>query len=803
MRALASGWLCGTLWLQHRAELPSGMAVALLLIAGLLAVVAGTGLSRAGGWLRVGLLLLAGASLGVGWSAWRAGERLADALPPALEGRDLAVSGIVASLPDAFANGRRFNFEVEQATHDGQPVRLPRLVALGWYGRGASVPELRPGERWQLTIRLKRPHGLANPEGFDIEAWWLTEGLRANGYVREHGARRLDAFVFSVRDAVGHARAMLRDRIVAALPDARYAGVLVALVVGDQRAIAQSDWQVFNRTGIGHLMSISGLHITMIAALAAGIMHVLWRHSFFIGAGLPLRLPAQKAAAAAGLLAALLYVALAGFGIPAQRTLLMLAVVTLAIWRARIVAAPQVLSVALLVVLAFDPWAVLWPGFWLSFFAIACLMLASDGRTDSRQRGIRQALAAGVHSQFVATVGLLPLTVLLFSQVSLVGPAANAVAIPLVSFVVTPLALLGSVLPAPLHGWLLLAAHASLEWLAHALHWLSGLPLAVWQAPKPDLLAAVLALAGTLWLLAPRGWPWRWVGVLAWLPLLTATPDGPRSGLVLTAFDVGQGNAVLVETPNFRLLYDTGPAWSPESDGGGRVIVPHLRSRGIARLDALVISHSDTDHAGGARSVLEAIDVGWVGSSLPDSHPLLQSAHRGRHVGCVAGQRWTWDGIAFEILHPYAGDDPAARPNARSCVLHIRAGAHAVLLAGDIESPQERALLARVPDRLRADVLLAPHHGSGTSSTAPFLDVVQPSLALFQVGYRNRYRHPKAEVLQRYQARGIRVVRSDLDGAVRLQIGQGGMTVTRACETPRYWSSRRCPAADSPFARDR
>lgn len=256
MRALALGWLCGTLWLQHRPELPAAWLLLLFVLAGGLAFAAGMRLPRLEGWLRVALLVLAGASLGAGWSAWRAGERLAEALPPELEGRDLVVTGIVASLPEASASGRRFQFEIEQATHEAQAVKLPSRVALGWYGRRGAVPEVQPGERWQLTVRLKRPHGLANPQGFDVEAWWLTEGLRATGYVRERSAQRLEPFVFSLRDAVGRARVALRDRIVAALPDARYAGVIVALVVGDQRAIVQSDWQVFNRTGIGHLMSI-------------------------------------------------------------------------------------------------------------------------------------------------------------------------------------------------------------------------------------------------------------------------------------------------------------------------------------------------------------------------------------------------------------------------------------------------------------------------------------------------------------------------------------------------------------------
>lgn len=801
MRALALGWLCGTAWLQTRAELPVGTVLVALALAGASCLLALRRLAGQRRKWRILVLMLAGVALGAAWSGWRAGERLAVALPASLEGRDIELTGVISGLPDVFGNGSRFSFEVERATLSGEPVTVPRRIALGWYGGPRAVPDLRPGERWTLTVRLKRPHGLANMGGFDVEAWWLTEGLRATGYVRA-GGQRAEAFVFSLRDAIGRARAAMRDRIVAALPDARHAGVIVALVIGDQRAISSAEWDVFNRTGIGHLVAISGLHITMISALVAGILHYLWRHSFFTTASLPLYLPARKLAAAGGLSAALVYVALAGFGIPAQRTLLMLAVVTIAVWRDRFVAAPQVLALALLAVLVFDPWAVLWPGFWLSFFAIACLMLASHGR-ELATSGLRQSLAAGARSQWVVTVGLLPLTLLLFGQTSLVSPLANALAIPLVSFVVTPLALLGSVLPAPASGWLLQAGHAGVALLAEALQWLAALPLAVWQAPAPGPLASALALAGSVWMLAPRGWPFRWAGALAWLPLLAASPAAPREGVWLTAFDIGQGNALLVETKNFRLLYDTGPAYSAESDGGSRVILPYLRARGIARLDALVISHSDTDHAGGARSLLDALPVGWVASSLRDDHALLRTALGDRHVGCVAGQRWRRDGVDFEFLHPLAGDDPAAKPNARSCVLKISVGRRAVLLGGDIEAPQERALVARAADRLRADVLLAPHHGSGTSSTPAFLDAVRPGMALFQVGYRNRYRHPKAEVVARYDARGIRVLRSDHTGAVSIAIDAAGIAVRRACETPRYWSSRRCVDPDMRFVHDR
>ncbi len=787
MRALALGWLAGTLWLQARAALPPSLLALSLLAFGAMALAGAASTAHRG---RVALMLLAGLCLGAGEAAQRAQQRLAEALPAALEGRDLQLTGVIASLPDRVEGGQRFAVEVEQAFDQGRAVPVPRRIALGWYADEGDMPALQPGERWTLTARLKRPHGQANPHGFDVEAWWLTEGVRATGSVRADGAQRLQPFVFSVRDSVGRVRAWLRERILGALPDARYAGVIVALVIGDQRGIAQSDWEIFNRTGIGHLVSISGLHITMIAALFSGLAHFLWRHSFFIGSALPLRMPSRKVAALAGLIVALLYVALAGFGIPAQRTLLMLAVAALAVWSDRIVPASQVLACALLAVLAFDPWAVLWPGFWLSFGAIACLLFASAGRfpDGAQASGWLDALKAASTTQLAVTAGLLPLTMLLFGQFSLVSPLANAVAIPAVSFVVTPLALLGSVLPAPLSIWLLQSAHAVLEWLALWLGWLSALPLAVWLAPRPGWLPTLLAAAGTLWLLAPRGWPWRWAGALAWLPMMLAAPDSPPAGLRVTAFDIGQGNALLVETPNFRLLYDTGPAYSAESDGGSRVILPYPRARGIARLDALVISHSDADHAGGARTLMDGLDIGWVASSLPPSNPLADA----RHVACVAGQYFVRDGVRFEFLHPLSGDNPGVKPNARSCVLKISVGAQAVLLAGDIEAPQERALLARDRGRLQADVLLAPHHGSGTSSTPEFLDAVRPQLALFQVGYRNRYHHPKREVVERYTARGIRVLRSDSTGALVLDLDGRRTLLAQACETPRYWSSQRC-----------
>jgi competence protein ComEC len=403
------------------------------------------------------------------------------------------------------------------------------------------------------------------------------------------------------------------------------------------------------------------------------------------------------------------------------------------------------------------------------------------------------------HLQYVITIGLVPLSLLLFGQISLVSPLANAIAIPLVSFMVTPLALLGSVLPMPLAGWVLGSAHAVVAVLAAGLEWLSALPSAVWRAPLPPWWLFAAALLGILWLLAPRGWPHRRLGWIAVLALLFNRPSHPTVGeMWLTAFDVGQGMALLIETAHHRMLYDTGPQYAPESDGANRVLLPYFNARGIAALDGLIISHRDSDHAGGALSLLQAMPVDWLLASLAPQDAIMRAAVQAGQ--CRAGQGWEWDGVSFAMLHPqaesYAQND--LKPNARSCTLKITAGRHSVLLAGDLEAAQEQELLARAPDQLAATVLLAPHHGSGTSSTLPFLMAVRPAFAVFQVGYRNRYHHPKAEIFERYGSLGITRLRTDTAGAVRFDFaGRLGVHVYRR-ECARYWFSGATTAEEFP-----
>ncbi|NNG25447.1 DNA internalization-related competence protein ComEC/Rec2 [Telluria aromaticivorans] len=784
MRSASLTFLTGACLLQIAPELPAPRTIlAAAAIAVLLFALRGRIIN-----------LLAAALLGATWAAFIASLALADALPRELEGKDIVVVGTVASLPHEFDGGTRFNFEVERVLTP--EATIPQRIALSWYGRmtgPAGAAQVEPGERWRLVVRLQRPHGNANPHGFDYEAWLLEQGVRATGYVRPAGSanRRLDGFVPSVGHLVERARAALRRHIGTELEGKRYAGVIVALVIGDQRGIDQSDWDVFNRTGISHLVSISGLHVTMVAGLAAWAVSALWRRSFFVdGAALPLVLPAQKAAAVAGALAALLYVLLAGFGVPAQRTFYMLAAVAFALWTGRIATLSQVLCLALAVVVIIDPWAVLSAGFWLSFGAVAVILYANLGRVQPA-KGWRRSLRMAAQTQYAVTVGLVPLTLFLFSQVSIVSPLANAVAIPVVSLVVTPLALAGALLPAPLAGWVLGLAHLLVDWLAHAMAWLAAGPLAVWSAPAPQPWILALALAGTAWMLAPLGWPHRWAGLAAWAPMLTqlsTTPDG--GSFTVTAFDVGQGMALLVETNGHRLLYDAGPQYAPGADAAGRIILPYLRGRGIRALDALVVSHSDTDHAGGARTLLQGMEVASVHSSLAAAHPVVQEARS--HTRCTAGQEWSWDGVRFEMLGPAPGSyaDAGLKANARSCVLRVSASGKAIVLAGDIEAAQEAQLVQQRPASLRADVLLAPHHGSGTSSTTGFLAAVNPGIGIFQVGYRNRYRHPKREVYERYRARGIRRIRTDEAGAVTISFGSSIELTEYRASHPRYWYGR-------------
>lgn len=779
MRMSILAFAAGVWVLQQQAALP-GWNV----LAGLAAVSAGLTFAvlklRFGG--RRALAVMTAALAGFAWAAALGQARLADALPEANEGRDIRVTGVVAGLPQAYENGVRFDFAVESSD-----AAVPSRISLAWY-RGwrleesdewHALQELHAGERWQLVVRLKRPHGNLNPQGFDYEAWLFERGVRATGYVRaDDGNRRLAAFVARPAYGVERLREAVRARFLRALPEHDYAGVLVALAVGDQRAIDGGLWQLFARTGISHLMSISGLHVTMVAALGAWLVSFFWRRR----PALMLRLPAQKAAAAAGWATAFAYCLLAGFGVPAQRTLFMLSVVALALWLGRAASGSRVLALALLLVLLADPWAVLSAGFWLSFGAVALLFFVSSGRLAPRHW-----LAEWGRAQWAVTLGLIPALLALFQQFSLVSPIANAVAIPVVSFVVTPLALIAAVLP---FDALLLLAHQILAGLMAFVEWLAGLPLAVWQQHAPPVWAVGLAALGCAWLLLPRGFPARGVGALLIFPLVLVEPARPAVGeLRLTVLDVGQGLAVHAQTASHDLVYDTGPQFSPDANSGNRILLPYLRAAGVRRLDGLILTHEDKDHSGGALSLLDGLPVAWTSSSLPDDHPFREAPG---HRTCIDGQAWEWDGVRFEMLHPEATGYASAKrkSNDMSCVLKVSSAYGSALLTGDIETISEQALSKRQGERLRADVLLAPHHGSRTSSSPEFLAAVGAETVVFPVGYRNRFRHPNEAVWRRYEETGAQLLRTDRDGAVTVEFAVPRRLTFERAARRRYWHGR-------------
>ncbi len=768
------------------------------------------------GWRWVFAALAVGL-LGFGATGLRATVYLSQALDPALEGRDVRVTGVVARLPQRNESGLRFRLHVESALLDGQPVRVPPRVDVGWYGDTAAQvgdtsrlppPDLRAGERWQMTLRLKAPHGARNPHGFDYELYLWEQGVQATAYVRTSAKdpvpKRMEQ---TWRYPVVLARQVVRERIYQQVQERAFAGMLAALVVGDQAAIDRLDWDVFRATGVAHLVAISGIHVTMFAWGAALLVGWLWRRS----GRLCIALPAPSAALVGGVLLATAYAVFSGWGVPAQRTCLMLATVALLRLSGARWPWPHVWMLACAAVVVSDPWALLQAGFWLSFVAVGILFATNIGALQidaTGARGIKHHVLSGLREQWVITVALTPLTLLLFGQVSLVGLVANALAIPWITLVVTPLALLGVLLPVL---WDLAAG--AIGWLYAYLQWLASWSWASVTVAVPPLWAGAAGVLGGVLLVLPWGWRLRVLGLPLILPVVLWRAPLPAVGqFELLAADVGQGNAVLVRTAGHALLYDAGPRYSLESDAGHRVLVPLLQAL-HTRLDMLVLSHRDMDHVGGAPAVLAMQPQAELLSSIEPSHPLqaLRAARR-----CEVGQHWEWDGVRFDVLHPQAAEyDTPAKSNAMSCVLRISNGSQTALLVGDIEQPQEARLVAQhgrftagppqgetapsggsaahavasvgADSLLTADVLLVPHHGSKTSSSGEFLDAVAPRLAIVQSGYRNRFGHPAPGVSARLQERRIRVLDSPHCGAFTWQSWQAQNSACLRLQGLRYW----------------
>jgi len=673
--------------------------------------------------------------LGLSWACVSAQWALDERLSPALDGRTLWLQGQVVGLPEVGRGVVRFQMQDAESRR----AELPGRLRLAWYGG----PPLKAGETWRLAVRLKRPHGLVNPQAFDYEAWLLAQRIGATGTVKS-------GELLHPASGTGAWRDRLRQRLLATPAHGRE-GALAALVVGDGSGLSNADWRVLQNTGTVHLMVISGQHVGLLAGLLYGLVAGLARLGYW-----PRQWPWLPVACALALLGALAYGWLAGFQVPVQRACVMVALVLLWRWRFRHLGVWLPWGLAMLGVLLLEPLASLQPGFWLSFGAVAWLILIFAGRLGSWPwwRSLGRA-------QWAMAVGLMPLLLALGLPLSVSGPLANLLAVPVVGLLVVPLALLGTLLlPVP---WL----GAGLLWLAGGL--LDGLFgvlgqlaawLPAWLPSQLPLWSWGLVLLGAFLILLPAGIPLRSLGLVLLLPLFFTPQTRPPMGQAeLWMLDVGQGSALLLRTHGHALLYDAGPRFG-DFDTGERIVLPSLRALGVQRLDLMLLSHADNDHAGGAPALQRQFPVARVVSGEPARLPASLAAEP-----CEARQ-WQWDGVQFSTWQWAAARDG----NQASCVLRVEAGGEALLLTGDIDSAAERALLGSGLS-LSARWLLAPHHGSRTSSSMALLEQVAPEAVLVSRGRHNAFGHPAPEVLARYRGLGIRVHDSAEQGALRIRLG--------------------------------
>lgn len=690
--------------------------------------------------------------VGLSWACISAQSALDDRLQPALDGQTRWVEGRVTGLPQRTGEGVRF----ELTDSRSRTARLPKRIRVSWRGG----PEVRSGERWRLAISLRRPSGLLNFHGFDQEAWLLAQRIGATGSVKD--GQRLAPARDAWRDGV-------RQRLLAVDTQGREAG-LAALVLGDGSGLAAEDWQVLQDTGTVHLLVISGQHIGLLAGLIYGLIAGLARHGCW-----PRTWPWLPWACGLAFSAALGYGLLAGFGVPVQRACVMVGLVLLWRLRFRHLGMWWPLLLALNAVLMLEPLASLQPGFWLSFAAVAVLILAFGGRL-----GPWSSWQAWTRPQWLIAIGLFPILLVLGLPISVSAPLANLVAVPWISLVVLPLALLGTAaLPLPFVGdGLLWLAGGALDWLFTGLGWLARQAPA-WVPPEVPLGYWSVSLMGAVLLLMPKGVPFR---LLGWPMLLLAVfaprqlvPDGQVDVVQL---DVGQGQSVILRTRHHTLLYDAGPR-SGAFDLGARVVLPSLRKLGVEGLDMLLLSHADADHAGGAAAVAKGLPIKRVVGGETAGLPAFLGTQ-----ACISGEQWTWDGVLFELWQ-WPG---AISGNPKSCVLLVQANGERLLLTGDIDQAAEQALLAS-PLAAPTDWLQAPHHGSRSSSSARFLQRLAPKSVLISRGRGNAYGHPHPQVMARYQALGSQVYDSAEQGAVRLQLGAFAPPVVARGQR-RFWRER-------------
>ncbi len=761
--------------------------------------------------------------LSLTWTTWRAEQRLNAMLSLEHENVVTRLTFRVTSLPNDTSESVRFEAQVLEP----YKVGVPNSLQISWL-KAPAIPRVLPGQVFRAALVLRRPHSNLNPHGFDYEGHLFAKNIRALGRVRGTPVFLADEPFATFSVAIARARHLVRDGMRRVTANMTYGAVLIALAIGDQDSVRHEHWQVFNLTGITHLVSISGSHVTMLAAMGGWLTLLTMKRARWRGRLLCERVPARVVATLVAMLVAWLYCLLAGWGVPAQRTFFMLACVAASILVRHTLSASRVLAVAAAVVVVADPWAPLSTGFWLSFLAVGILFAAGaagHGRGPglSRWQGLKLLCTEASRLQWLITIAMLPVLAFLFQQVSLVSPFANALAIPVLTFVVTPLALALALFGlVPGLGWLATAsgvlAHWALEYTLIPVTWLANLSWASFDVAAAPCWTLVIAGTGLCWALQPPGWPARWAGWCLLLPVLSFTPQRPAPGhWRLLAFDVGQGGAVLLQTQTHDVLFDTGPRQGA-NDAGTRTILPNLRALGVRKLASVVVSHADSDHAGGLLTVLNALPVGmlyssfsfqeWLRRASPASVLVALKKEPSQTRLCERGQRWVRDGVVFQFLHPekkppveMSGLNQVAplrsakgklSKNAQSCVLYVQGVQHSTLLPGDIGIQQEQLLLEKYAAELTADLVVVAHHGSETSSSKRFVQQIKAQHAIAQTGYLNRFGHPHPTIQQRWLDAQTRFWQTDRHGAVLAESLPEGLKVQAYSQLrQRYWHQRR------------
>jgi len=771
----ALSFLAGLMLVQQFPTLPD---VKWLIVGGVLAGIIA--------WLRYWRCLFF--VVGVLWAIVFAMHRLSDRLPEQLEGVEVQVTGTIADLPEQDEKRVRFDFITRDGvyaksqsgtglaiTRDGvydagqSGQQLPAKLRLSWYYPDQPI---KAGQQWVFTVKLKRVHGIMNPGGFDYERWLFTEGVGATGYVRP-SPKPVLLGRDSAWGSISVCRQSITDQLSSALGNSASLALIKALTIGDGNSVTQEQWEVFRKTGTTHLVVISGSHIGLIAGLVYFLVLKLWAWTGWL-AWSP-----QKVAAVSAVLVAIFYSGLAGFSVPTQRSVVMLSIAMAAIILQRNSRPFNTLSIALFAVLIVDPLAVLSAGFWLSFLAVSVIVYAVSGRL-----GKLGPVWGAIKINGVTSVGLSPLLLLFFQQVSLVAPLANLIAVPVISLLVVPLSLLAAIimfiLPT-LASKLFFLVDTVLQGLWWLLAHLAEIPMASINHVLPSYWALLFAVPGILLLLAPVGIPARWLSLVMFLPLVFTDVKQPEAGDInMTLLDVGQGLSTVVQTTHHLLVYDTGAKFSEHSDMGQSVLLPFLRSQGVAKIDSLIISHGDNDHIGGAVSLMRGIPTEKILTSVP------QQLSEYAPIECVAGQSWLWDEVKFTMLAPRQA---FVSENDNSCVLKIQSKHGTALLTGDIEAAAESWLVETYGEALKADVLVAPHHGSKTSSTSGFLQAVQPGYVLIPAGYRNQFGHPHKDVLARYRQVHALWLNSADSGAIVVNVKNNVLAVRGMRQTEsKYWN---------------